>query len=1556
MNTMTNANTILAPRRGSVLIFALAILAVLALLGATYVTRAKLDRVSAEASVRRSTLKGQSEIVIEHAGALLAADLFGNKIVRDTTPRTIDPQDVESIGSGANFADIDIWPAMFEDGEHWDYPSVDEVEYERANAGVDKYTFLRPDATDNEREAVRLKYDASIGRFETARPDDAWLSATEPVDHTGIEPLGSYAGAWDTWPQITNLRSAYSWVDDADGDERGAWVRDDGRYADLALFFNTTNARNRMRGDPAADLLDRENNQDPFYAPDDASSVLNLDPEFNSALLGVEQRRIFGLQMNQLSEWYESGASFNPDTNEAPFEPVDERFWADTDGDGRPDARWTVLDELDGQGGMRWVVAMRIADSSAAVNVNTAIEGLSPLNTHLAFGDGATPMDADLSKLFMETAALSLNATSARANASLSLRHPDIINQTPQNVRTGLRRHLLRGLGFDEDLVEGDQTGDSTMESYFGDSDNAAVRDFIGWQNSDDNFNVPGGADAYIPTTRAQREAYWRLFASRPDSPLIRGAQRYDLKEEVELRAAFAANFPGVKTLESNFDGAADTAFSRLPGDLGAPYPDRESLGPMRSAEWGNAVARDDLTNVDLPEFTGGNYSQQQRIERIQKDVRRSLTVASGASARSVVPAIGEREVNPGRLKPQVNPTLDLMGSTFTSPLDVMDAFEAFTWALAPLATNKPLMGALTAGGNWVSDYETDFSASDDFHYGGGANGPAVAWASDVAIAGDPGPTYALFRAASMAVNLKDAVDNEGDNPAPTIARLFTAPEPTPLPTDQQLLGSEILTTRFAHGDIDDADNPTGAGAANGASIIPTSLTQPQNGVTFVGLDRQPFITKAYVTTLYDYVDPTIQMNGVATPLTINDDTNLIGRSIVAIELVNPWDTPIDLAPYTLMLTDGTEANKIEIQFIDLAASAPVLEGGERHVVLWADFDPNTNMIFSASWDDVLSSIPGSGNANFVSKFGAVVDTNFASPFTTADRPFDGWDEMKTGVLLYREGPAASSQLLVDRITRDPTAATRFPISYNGAPTQADPEDPTEAATASSYGVMFAFASAIERPADDNAEGGFTPEVIENPRLNGVVEAIATQITGSYGWFDFRPASQTHVALTEEVASSDLPTFGARSDYTGLALTYPYSLFVPDGPLIATSELGQICTFAHTYIHNSATPPTVTAADVLVDPAGASRSNWTTVSEQLGKDYHLAYDATTSDPVAIDNPYLGVLDPTRYILGSSGDLGVMIPDLPDTMAVPLALRVYDAFEVLGDQATRNSALVEGRININTAPKRVLATLPLVLPVDYTTGAIPSRLNELNSSNAYARLNGMMQYRERLGALWSSIDDEIDWADWHNIATPSQAQALTQLPGIRTRYDDSGSPPSAAIGRDDHRKGRGFSSLGELSVLSRWTFPSGLPTPSMNIESGFLELADDGENNNVENSSNQRNALDVRPAENLVVSTEATDDVEERLALFRAVSNIATTRSDVYHAWYIARAYAPAAIEGVEVDPMLSTIDERAELLNDLPVAFEERGFLVLDRSNVRLPTDRPRILLRVVLDSTTAAN
>ena len=91
--------------------------------------------------------------------------------------------------------------------------------------------------------------------------------------------------------------------------------------------------------------------------------------------------------------------------------------------------------------------------------------------------------------------------------------------------------------------------------------------------------------------------------------------------------------------------------------------------------------------------------------------------------------------------------------------------------------------------------------------------------------------------------------------------------------------------------------------------------------------------------------------------------------------------------------------------------------------------------------------------------------------------------------------------------------------------------------------------------------------------------------------------------------------------------------------------------------------------------------------------------------------------------------------------------------------------------------------------------------------------------------------------------------------------------------------------------------------------------------------------------------DPTDDPEERLAIFRAMSNVVSTRSDVFTAWFVIRGYDPERIETTSVsgDP------EEAFNRASMRPTFEQRWMAVFDRSNVSRPTDRPHVLLLVQL-------
>src|SRR5690606_25329312 len=195
-----------------------------------------------------------------------------------------------------------------------------------------------------------------------------------------------------------DLRDGYRWKPRNSNDRIGVWVRGDGRYADLGQFFVSDFAEDTLRGDPGAELSysDRTNGRDAFTG--------DVNGPLVALGVNVGATDICEYQIHQMDELYQGTMIDAP-----VYTSADERFFVDTDGDLRPDARWQVLDSLDGLLGLRWVAAARIIDNSALVNLNTAMEFQDPADP-TRVGDGRTPADVDLVRL-MRTAHLAPDLT-----------------------------------------------------------------------------------------------------------------------------------------------------------------------------------------------------------------------------------------------------------------------------------------------------------------------------------------------------------------------------------------------------------------------------------------------------------------------------------------------------------------------------------------------------------------------------------------------------------------------------------------------------------------------------------------------------------------------------------------------------------------------------------------------------------------------------------------------------------------------------------------------------------------------------------------------------------------------------------------------------------------------------------------------------------------------------------------------------------------------------------------------------------------------------------------
>jgi len=1375
-----------ARRRGSVIILALAVLAILAILGVAYVSVVRIDRDSAAAIADEVNYEQQVQGVVAEVQALLAADLFGNKVVTRSVPRS----------SGTT----KLWPAMFEDGEYWDLPAVDASW--RANPAA-----VQPLDPANAAVSSRV-----------APRDDAWLASTEPR----WDPIPQQTS---TWPQITNLRSGYVYETDSSDPDYQKYVRGDGRFVDLLQWFRQTF---NGFGNASINLL--------AAGAADGSGIIGPDDAIDQV---VYHRQVADLVRN------------NP---AGVFEKFEEAQWVDTDGDLRADARWTQLDSLGDLYGLKWVVAARIIDASALLNFNACLENGDRTALALQGGrvgadvwpDGRTPADIDLYRFL-------------RATTLTGYDYPIELLR----LEEAFGEHISEGLGVEEiieDLrgADGAYPDDPRLDP--------DKQNWLPWSGTN-------------PLTRQQRFDYWRYAGSFVSKAATEAAGGYPDRDLIDLMSFWGTNHATlISKVEQRFDGPEDTGY--LPPINDPDNPGR--YGPMRSRESAVTSRRFGTQFGPLGQPQAG---------RLRDDIRHHLTPVNGAGPASPVPVINRdsRFVSVYSRNKISLPDLDARagGRNDDYPLlapariglnnaDVQNVFEAFAWALAPLAGNESLMpGAANS------------LASSNDHYGGGPNGAArgLEQRLGLAVGSGAGAGYALMRAAALTVNLIDALDGfNGFSEGPTVARFYNNVQLEQLPDDE---GFEI-GPRFAHGDIPQASLPV------------QIVGDVANGVTLAGLDVQPFLREAVAFSAYQNVfsnDPGV--NPITGDKRLFLDPNLDDEQlgcIVAFELGNPFHESIDLENYDIIVGNGT----ITLRF-DLSGSGAIIPAGGVTTVYYANGPSNST--FDGAWQALLpmweAEMQGHG-AVLVPLGGSALTVTGGSVRPVVFQDFTSGSSLCVQLVRKQadfdnDGDLdMPSDILVDRMS-GPTGSA----FWGGWKDPVNKTIPSLGPDPAAGSFRFTSWGNLVRPTENPNARGFPAYVVER-RASNRVNAGGGPVYQEDVWYtDDEPGPGPASNLVED--AEDVQDANMLGEEKGQLAGLPsFQLFVPNRALSHVSDLHMISAFCHMYVHQDANAPDITNA-WDVDNVGVVNP-WWTVSEQLGSDGEFFYDQT-SQPGTGENPYLGTLDPSRYILSSA----------PDPLTVPLAIRVFDCFEALDPLET----LVQGRMNINTAPKKLFEYLPLVAPQSAIGVAGQGLLQP--SSN---RDDLMANYRDRTGL---------------------DPQTYTSLSNLRP--NNAGNPVNSLQ--------RGFVTAGELAILDQWQPNTGNPQSSA---VGFMELGAD-------NQPSDHIPLEMwsdfpddgtDPLEFLAYGNtdyEPVDDAEERLALYRAVSNIVSTRSDVFITWFVIRGYDPDIIESIPVEGATMSAAQTAMNSDEFLPTYESRWLCVLDRSNVRSPVDRPRVLLLAELPS-----
>ncbi len=396
------------------------------------------------------------------------------------------------------------------------------------------------------------------------------------------------------------------------------------------------------------------------------------------------------------------------------------------------------------------------------------------------------------------------------------------------------------------------------------------------------------------------------------------------------------------------------------------------------------------------------------------------------------------------------------------------------------------------------------------------------------------------------------------------------------------------------------------------------------------------------------------------------------------------------------------------------------------------------------------------------------------------------------------------------------------------------------------------------------------------------------------------------------------------------------------------------------------------------------KDSYNTITEDyLLDDGHLVIDNFVS--------YLNINGetPPRFTTGFGGDI-------PRGTGVPMALGVIDharalpAIEQIGDPNPSSATGIEllqlaltrptfGTININTAPVEVLRLLPGLSPSRATyrgPAAGPmadewwGKDNELTElpvmipADDTTNLDGLDQnpdvasaivaYRDRTygvpitaarpepvgsGKFYESAPLNFEPTNPALFANNMRGEVLSGLFAGDLPVDRS-----TMTGIDGIRPTPGFGSLGELlAVRLDPEFKNGIPTsPERERWDMLSHLSIQQYGFDVDNMTGEEIASGIDGTTTIMsqiysggpvpTAGEIANDYAERISMANAVLNTLSVRSDFYAVWFVVHGYQESDVKNLRPsDPLVPSV--------------KKRYLMVIDRSNVIEPGDKPKILV-----------
>ncbi len=679
----------------------------------------------------------------------------------------------------------------------------------------------------------------------------------------------------------------------------------------------------------------------------------------------------------------------------------------------------------------------------------------------------------------------------------------------------------------------------------------------------------------------------------------------------------------------------------------------------------------------------------------------------------------------------------------------------------------------------------------------------------------------------------------------------------------------------------------------------------------YLGMEQQPFLVEAAIAHVHmaDVVATDFHI-GINDQITAGDNIICQGSpqsTIVAVQIANPYGRRLELNDYRL---------RIFGQVVNLGGFSPTtLDPGQDRT--YYAMNLSSTVLDTAKWNEVLDL---DGTVDKVR-----VNTGLGGNWTTRST-YDSATE--TGVELIRmiEG----FNVVVDRLDiESPNAPQDFGSTVTsldavtGDCTEPPSPDPWLGVINTKSDTHWAQWARVSRAWDVDVDGSGAVDPDErqqNPRYVIAHNAIdSSQANGENGRrYDNGAAADTWFS------PKDVARFGSHDkklddiDTTANAeLDFAMQMLHKDGDFEQVGELLNVWLFGH---------------EIATDGAGGyldtnftfSESMWAELIDQGIND---PQDKPSLNRLRLRPARIGALAPNVGAIVGVGDVNNPLHAMHAFPGLPAGQRVLDSFVCDGygtapltdldgsggapdafDAELRrfknahefSGRITPGLLNINTASPEVLRALPhcaRIVHEDFPNVAAPNLFPLVRLPEA------IVQYRDRLGRDAGLVNPPVE-------------------PDYRTRGD---------LIDDGLRVDRGIASIGEVMLMIEEPPPPSTTAYRRSWRADFAAL------NPFEFAAGQvqstRISTDVNdvgigvPQPDLV-----SGDVEEGNLLFSGISNLITTRSDVFTVYFKVRSFRQNPTSGFwnATDPEYIVDDSRFVML--------------VDRGTVDHPNDKPKIV------------